>query len=120
MPMAPRPSSPTISYLPALLTVSISELRCLLRARLPQVPRIHPGRRPRVRQGSGLCCRTFVFRLTFFGGHASADTWAPLLAQYPAEFLEVNATGVPVFRTRYLTVWAAPEKIGRASCRERV
>src|SRR5215467_950970 len=72
-PIAPRPSSPTISYLPAFATVSIFK-------------------------PDGLC------------GHASADTEAPYLAQYPAEFRQVNATGVPVFRTRYLAVWSVEKK----------
>jgi len=37
----------------------------------------------------------------------SADTRAPYFAQYPPEFPSVNATGVPVFRTRYLAGWSA-------------
>ena len=45
-----------------------------------------------------------IFSLTLSCGHASTDTRAPYLAQYPAEFRKVNATGVPVFRTRYVAV----------------
>src|SRR5690242_21393113 len=39
IPMAPRPSSPTISYLPAFVTVSIFKPDSLLRTRV----RGHPG-----------------------------------------------------------------------------
>src|SRR5713101_3171754 len=39
--------------------------------------------------------------LVFISGNASADTRALYPAQYPVNFLRVNATTVPVFRTRY-------------------
>src|SRR6266496_5595117 len=76
--MAPRPSSPTISYLPAFVTVGIVQSICRRRSD------------PR----------------SLTGGHTSADTRAPYPAQYPAKFLPVNATGVPVFRTRYVGMGA--------------
>src|SRR6516162_260790 len=103
MPMAPRPSSPTISYLPALLTVSICAGCC---------ERVFPEVREFIRadpasgRAKGSCRSTLILSADVADMRPRAR--APSLAHYPAEFLEVNATGVPVFRTRYLAVWAAP------------
>src|SRR5215472_14798824 len=107
MPMAPRPSSPTISYLPALVTVSISKLDCLEPARLPcKIPESVRAATRHQRRPEGLTALDLgiLLRLRLFLRHASADTRALYLARYPAGFLPVNATGVPVFRTRYLAV----------------
>src|SRR5260370_19508803 len=40
--------------------------------------------------------------MVFISGNASADTRALYPSRYPANFLLVNATAVPVLRTRYV------------------
>jgi len=45
-------------------------------------------------------------------GDTFADTRAPYHAQYPVNFQLVNATGVPVFRTRHV---ASPAAMGTDS-----
>ena len=44
---------------------------------------------------------SIVYFLNFINGEHSADTQAPYCPQYPPIFRLVNATAVPVFRTRY-------------------
>src|SRR5215467_7383631 len=98
--MAPRPSSPTISYLPAFVTVSI----CLAPAEFgwsPRTPKIRWDRlRPQAGYGPELQEPRVGHRHTV-NGHASTDTRTPHSRQYLADFREVNATGVPLFRTGY-------------------
>src|SRR5207302_9321716 len=102
-PMAPRPSSPTISYLPAFVTVGIVQSLCrpAKTALATQSPIERIGFR--FWKAGNLTSPQNFYRP--FSGldqrNAPPTPGTPYPAQYPPDFLLVNATGVPVFRTRY-------------------
>src|SRR5215470_8378525 len=97
MPMAPRPSSPTISYLPAFVTVSICLVSAEFGWRLRKNPENSLGQTAPSGWSMGLSYRN-PNRAQRTRVRRHPDTH---FRQYPADFREVNATAVPVFRTGY-------------------
>src|SRR5882757_6048637 len=92
-----------ISYLPAFVTVGI--VQSIFR---PEGGTVNPNPMPQIgvnhwKEGNRRTVRrpSVVNFMVFFRGNASADTQAPYPPRYAMNFLLVNATAVPVFRTRY-------------------
>ncbi len=92
-----------ISYLPAFVTVGIVQSICR-----PQGGTVNPNPMAQIgvshwKGGNRRTARrpSVVNFMVFISGNASADTQAPYPPRYAMNFLLVNATAVPVFRTRY-------------------
>src|SRR5712691_2456371 len=86
--MAPRPSSPTISYLPAFVTVGIVQSICRA-ARAALATQTPVERMGSVLGGKEPDCTSrpsIVNFLVFISGNASADTPAPYPPRYPLNF----------------------------------